>query len=155
SSNMNTLITVGTGAAFLFSLVATANPGLFVSRGVEPQVYYEAVILIIAFVLAGRALEARAKRQTSQALHRLIELQPATARVERDAIEIEVPIGAVTRGDVVVVRPGERVPVDGDVIDGTSAVDESMLTGESMPVNKSTGDRVYGGTVNRAGAFRL
>lgn len=155
SSNMNTLISVGTGAAFLFSIVATVDPGLFVRRGVEPQVYYEAVILIIAFVLAGRALEARAKRQTSLALHRLIELQPAVARVERGGVERELPIAEVIRGDVVVVRPGERVPVDGEVLDGTSAVDESMLTGESMPVNKSVGDRVFGGTVNRAGAFRL
>jgi P-type Cu+ transporter len=155
SSNMNTLISVGTGAAFLFSVAATVNPALFVRRGVEPQVYYEAVILIIAFVLTGRALEARAKRQTSLALHRLIDLQPATARVEREDAERELPIADVVRGDVVVVRPGERVPVDGDVIDGLSAVDESMLTGESMPVNKATGDRVFGGTVNRAGAFRL
>lgn len=155
SSNMNTLISVGTGSAFVFSVVATVNPGLFVRRGVEPQVYYEAVILIIAFVLAGRALEARAKRQTSLALHRLIELQPATARIERNGVEIELPIAEVTRGDVVVVRPGERVPVDGTVVEGTSAIDESMLTGESMPVNKGAGDHVFGGTVNRAGAFRL
>jgi Cu+-exporting ATPase len=155
SSNMNTLITVGTGAAFLFSVVATVSPGLFLRRGVEPQVYYEAVILIIAFVLTGRALEARAKRQTSLALHRLIDLQPATARVERDGIEAEVPIADVARRDVVLVRPGDRIPVDGVVVDGTSAVDESMLTGESMPVNKAAGDHVFGGTVNRAGAFRL
>jgi Cu+-exporting ATPase len=155
SSNMNTLISVGTGAAFLFSVVATVNPGLFVRHGVEPQVYYEAVILIIAFVLAGRAMEARAKRQTSLALHRLIELQPATARVERDGVEHDLPIAEVVRGDVIVVRPGERVPVDGEVVDGSSAIDESMLTGESMPVTKRTGDHVYGGTVNRAGAFRL
>ena len=118
------------------------------------KVYYEAVILIIAFVLAGRALEARAKRQTSLALHRLIELQPPTARVERAGAAIDLPVGEVVRGDVVLVRPGERVPVDGEIVDGTSAVDESMLTGESMPTNKSVGDRVFGGTVNRAGAFR-
>ena len=155
SSDMNTLISVGTGAAFLFSLTATVNPGLFASRGVVPQVYFEAVILIIAFVLAGRALEARAKRQTSLALHRLIELQPATARVQRGGVELDLPIGQVIRGDIVIVRPGERVPVDGEIVEGTSAVDESMLTGESMPVNKASGDRVFGGTVNRAGAFHM
>jgi Cu+-exporting ATPase len=155
SSDMNTLISVGTGAAFLFSLTATLSPGIFLRHGVEPQVYYEAVILIIAFILAGRALEARAKRQTSVALRRLIELQPATARVIRDGREHEIPIEQVVRGDIIVVRPGERIPVDGEIVDGASAVDESMLTGESMPVSKAKGDRVFGGTVNRVGAFQV
>ncbi len=155
SSDMNTLISVGTGAAFLFSLTATVSPGTFIRHGVEPQVYYEAVILIIAFILAGRALEARAKRQTSDALRRLIELQPATARVIRDGREHEIPIEQVVRGDVALVRPGERIPVDGEVTEGASAVDESMLTGESMPLNKEPGDRVFGGTVNRTGAFHV
>jgi Cu+-exporting ATPase len=155
SSDMNTLISVGTGAAFLFSLTATLSPGTFIRHGVEPQVYYEAVILIIAFILAGRALEARAKRQTFDALRRLIELQPATARVIRDGREQQIPIEQVVRGDVALVRPGERIPVDGEVTEGASAVDESMLTGESMPVNKEPGDRVFGGTVNRTGAFHV
>ncbi|HVX39887.1 MAG TPA: heavy metal translocating P-type ATPase [Gemmatimonadaceae bacterium] len=154
SADMNTLISVGTGAAFIFSLVATLDPGLFLARGLQPQVYYEAVILIIAFILAGRALEARAKRQTSQALRRLIDLQPATARIQRNTSEIDVPVSTVQHGDIVIVRPGERVPVDGEILDGETAVDESMLTGESMPVSKRAGDRVFGGTVNRAGAFR-
>jgi Cu+-exporting ATPase len=155
SSDMNTLISVGTGAAFLFSLTATLSPATFVRHGVEPQVYYEAVILIIAFILAGRALEARAKRQTSIALRRLIELQPATARVVRDGRELEIPIEQVAHGDIAVVRPGERIPIDGEIVEGASAVDESMLTGESMPVNKTEGDRVFGGTVNRTGAFQV
>ncbi len=154
SADMNTLISVGTGAAFLFSVVATIDPGAFVRNGVAPHVYYEAVMLIIAFILAGRSLEARAKRQTSRALHGLAELQPETARVLRDGTERDVSIGEVRRGDVVVVRPGERIPVDAEVVEGASAVDESMLTGESMPVAKGRGDRVFGGTVNRSGAFQ-
>jgi len=153
SADMNTLISVGTGAAFVFSAFATVSPGTFSRNGVAPQVYYEAVILIIAFILAGRALEARAKRQTTLALRRLVDLKPTRARVVRDGSEQELPIEAVRRGDLVVVRPGERVPVDGQVAEGTSAVDESMLTGESMPVSKAPGDRVFGGTVNRTGAF--
>jgi len=154
SADMNTLISVGTGSAFLFSLVETVNPDLFLRRGMAPQVYYEAVVFIIAFVLAGRALEARAKRQTSLALRRLTELQPTTARVMRGETEVDVAIETVVRGDIIVVRPGERVPVDGELVEGSSAVDESMLTGESMPVTKAPGDRVFGGTMNRAGAFR-
>jgi P-type Cu+ transporter len=153
SADMNTLISVGTLAAFTFSLVATVNPGLFARHGVEPQVYYEAVILIIAFILGGRAMEARAKRQTSTALRKLIALQPATARVVRNSVEVELPIEQVQRGDEIVVRPGERIPVDAEIVEGTSAVDESMLTGESMPVDKKSGSRVFGGTVNRTGAF--
>ncbi|MEO7083381.1 MAG: heavy metal translocating P-type ATPase [Gemmatimonadaceae bacterium] len=154
SADMNTLVSVGTLAAFLFSATATIDPGLFSRRGVVPQVYYEAVVLIIAVVLAGRALEARAVHQTSNALRRLIGLQPKAARIERDGVEVDVPMEQVRHGDVVIVRPGERVPVDGTVVAGTSAIDESMLTGESMPVSKATGDRVFGGTVNGTGAFR-
>ena len=154
SANMNTLVAVGTSAAFLFSVVATAAPGVLMRAAVTPQVYFEAVTLIIAFVLAGRALEARAKRQTSRAIRQLIDLQPARAHILRDDQEIEVDVQAVRPGDVVVVRPGERIPVDASVVSGESAVDESMLTGESMPVTKRAGDRVFGGTVNRTGAFQ-
>jgi Cu+-exporting ATPase len=153
SADMNTLVTLGTGAAFLFSLTVTVAPGLFISRGLPPDVYYEAVIIIIALVLVGRTLEARAKRQTSAALRTLMKLQPQTARVLRDGRETEVPIGDVRRGDTVIVKPGERIPVDGEIASGTSAVDESMLTGESMPVTKRPGDRVMGGTLNTTGAF--
>ena len=154
SADMNTLIAVGTGAAFLFSVLATVAPGFFTSRGVAPDVYYEAVILIIALILVGNALEARAKRQTAAALRALASLQPRTARVQRDGVELDLPIEQVRSGDVVAVRPGERLPVDGEVTTGTSAVDESMLTGESIPVLKSVGDGVIGGTVNRTGTFR-
>lgn len=154
SADMNTLIAVGTGAAFVYSVVATAFPQFFISRGVTPDVYYEAVIIIIALILAGNALEARAKKQTSAALRALVNLQPKTARVVRGDVEVDVPVESVAAGDTVIVRPGERVPVDGQVVSGSSAVDESMLTGESMPVSKGVGDRVVGGTINRTGAFR-
>jgi Cu+-exporting ATPase len=154
AADMNTLVAVGTGAAFLYSVVATVAPGFFLARGLNPDVYYEAVAFIIALILVGNALEARAKRQTSSALRALVSLQPKTARVVRDGAEADVPVEEVRAGDVVVVRPGERVPVDGQVLDGTSAVDESMLTGESLPVSKGPGDRVIGATINRTGAFR-
>jgi Cu+-exporting ATPase len=156
SADMNTLVAVGTGAAFVYSLIATVAPGLFTRRGVAPDVYYEAVIIIIALVLTGRAFEARATRRTSAALHALAKLQPKTARVARegDAREVDVPIDDVRRDDVVLVRPGERIPVDGEIISGRSAVDESMVTGESIPVEKGPGARVIGGTLNTAGAFR-
>jgi Cu+-exporting ATPase len=156
SADMNTLIAVGTGAAFLYSVLATVAPGFFTSRGLSPDVYYEAVVLILAFILAGNALEARAKSRTSAALRGLIDLQPKTARVLRDGEggEADLPVEQVRSGDTVLVRPGERVPVDGEVLSGTSAVDESMLTGESLPVEKGPGDRVIGGTINRTGAFR-
>jgi Cu+-exporting ATPase len=154
SPDMNTLIAIGTGAAFLYSAIATVAPGLFRRYGVAPDVYYEAVIIIIALILTGNALEARAKRSTASALRALAGLQPKTARVERGGSDIDAPIEHVRRGDVVLVRPGERIPVDGEIITGESAVDESMITGESMPVSKKVGDRVTGGTINRTGAFR-
>ncbi|MES2178026.1 MAG: heavy metal translocating P-type ATPase [Gemmatimonadota bacterium] len=159
SADMNTLIAVGTGAAFVYSMVATIAPDFFVRRGVSPDVYYEAVVIIIALILTGNAFEARAKRQTSTALRSLVNLQPKTARVVRDgttgSAEIDIPVEAVVSGDIVLVRPGEGVPVDGEIVFGESAVDESMLTGESLPVAKRPGDRVIGGTLNRTGAFRF
>ena len=154
SADMNTLVAVGTLAAFLYSVVATLAPGFFLQHGVAPDVYYEAAIIIIALVLAGNTLEARAKRQTSAALRGLVALQPPTARIAGDAGERDVAVEDVRRGDTVVVRPGERVPVDGVVLAGASSVDESMLTGESLPVEKGPGDHVIGGTINRTGAFR-
>jgi Cu+-exporting ATPase len=155
SANMNTLVAVGTGAAFLYSVAATAVPDLFRRHGVQPDVYYEAVIIIIALVLVGNTLEARAKRQTSSALRALGSLQPATARLARADGTVDVPVDAVRGGDIVIVRPGERIPVDGEVVDGESTVDESMLTGEPMPVVKRPESMVIGGTVNRTGAFQL
>jgi Cu+-exporting ATPase len=158
TANMNTLVAVGTGAAFVYSVLATVAPGFFLRHGVAPDVYYEAVIIIIALVLAGNTFEARAKRRTSSALRALVHLQPKTARVVRDVngveTEVDAPIDSVMRGDTVVVRPGERIPVDGVIVAGRSAVDESMLTGESMPVEKGAGDRVIGGTINGTGSFR-
>ncbi len=155
SADMNTLVAVGTGAAYVYSVIATLAPGFFLARGVAADVYYEAVMLIIAFILTGNAFEARAKRNTASALRALVQLQPRTARVIRSLKEQDIPIEMVEAGDFVVVRPGERIPVDGVVHKGESAVDESMLTGESLPVAKKPGDRVIGGTINRTGAFRL
>jgi Cu+-exporting ATPase len=155
TSNMNTLIALGTGAAYVYSLIATFQPSLFTRNGMPADVYYEAVIIIIALILLGRAFEARAKKQTAAALRRLADLQPRTARVLRDGVEVDIAIEQVRAGDLVFVRPGERVPVDGLVAAGTSAVDESMLTGESMPVKKGPGDTVVGGTINKAGAFQF
>jgi Cu+-exporting ATPase len=155
AADMNTLVALGTGAAFIYSAIATAAPEFFASRGVAADAYYEAVLLIIAFILTGNAFEARAKRNTAEALRALVRLQPKTARVVRDGTESDVPIEAVRAGDIIVVRPGERVPVDGTVRDGESAVDESMLTGESLPVAKRAGDRVIGATINRTGSFTL
>ncbi|HLA89131.1 MAG TPA: heavy metal translocating P-type ATPase [Gemmatimonadaceae bacterium] len=154
SADMNTLIAVGTLAAYLFSVTATAAPGIFTRAGLMPDLYFEAVVIIIALILVGNALEARAKGETAGAIRRLIGLQPKTARVLRDGRETDLPVDQVVQGDVLLVRPGERIPVDGEVVSGSSAVDESMLTGEPMPVEKKTGDRVVGGTINRTGAFR-
>lgn len=154
SADMNTLIALGTGAAYVFSAATTLAPEYFSSRGVPPDGYYDAVVVIIALVLLGHTFEARAKRQTLAALRRLAALEPVSARVVRDGVEREIPLTDVRSGDVVAVRPGERMPVDGQVIGGTSAVDESMLTGESIPVPKATGDRVVGGTMNGLGALR-
>lgn len=147
SANMNTLIALGTGSAFLYSLVVTMRGG--------HEVYFEAAAVIIALILLGRTLEARARGKASEAIRRLRELQPKTARVARDGAERDIPIEQVLVGDVVIVRPGEKIPVDGTVREGDSAVDESMLTGESMPVDKQPGHTVYGGTINRSGSLRF
>ncbi len=155
AADMNTLVAVGTGAAFLYSAVATVTPGFFLRRGVAPDVYYEAVVLIIALILTGNMFEARAKTQTSSALRALVNLQPKTARVLRRDVETDIGVELVSADDTVIVRPGERVPVDGEILSGESAINESMLTGESMPVAKKPGDRVIGGTVNGTGAFRF
>jgi Cu+-exporting ATPase len=155
ATDMNTLIALGTGSAFLYSAIATLMPSVFTSRGMPADLYFEAVIVIIAFILTGNAFEARAKTRTTSALRALAQLQPKTARVVRDEREFDLPVEQLVAGDIISVRPGERVPVDGVLVDGESAVDESMITGESMPVSKYSGDRVIGGTINRLGAFRL
>ena len=154
SADMNTLIALGTGAAYLYSVAGTVAPGFFVARGLHPELYFEAVAAIIGLILLGSYFEARAKRQTTQALRALANLQPPTARVLRNLQEVEIPVSALERGDIFVVRPGERIAADGEVVSGSSAVDESMLTGESMPVPKGKGDRITGGTINRTGALK-
>jgi P-type Cu+ transporter len=154
-ADMNTLIAVGTGAAFLFSAVVTLFDDWFAARGVEPQVYFEPVAWIVALVLLGNLLEARAKGRASGAIRRLIGLRPSTARVLRGGRELDVPLGELRVGDEAVVRPGETVPADGVVLEGRSNVDESMLTGEPTPVAKAPGDPVVGATLNRNGAFRF
>ena len=155
-ADMNTLVALGTGAAFIYSFVATVWPTVLTRSGIAPNVYYEAVIFILGLVLAGRAIEAGARRKTSDALRRLVSLLPSTARVQQRGTDnwVEKPLDAVVRDDLLAVRPGERIPVDGVVVDGESDVDESMLTGEPLPVAKNSGDQVVGGTVNTTGAFR-
>jgi Cu+-exporting ATPase len=155
TSDMNTLIAVGTSAAYVYSLIATFFPGIFAIGGLMPAVYYDTAAVIITLILLGRLLEAIAKGQTSEAIKRLMGLRAKTARVLRGDAEIDVPVDEVIVGDIVVVRPGEKIPVDGMVLEGHSAVDESMLTGESMPVEKKEGDPVIGATVNKTGSFRF
>jgi Cu+-exporting ATPase len=155
SADMNTLIGVGTGAAMLYSTVATFAPGVFTGAGLPADVYYEAVSSIIALILLGRLLEARAKGRMSEAMRRLLDLAPKTARVFREGVEVEVPAAEVAVGDLVLVRPGEKVPVDGVVRTGHTAVDESMLTGEPVPVEKTEGDEVVGATINTTGAIMV
>jgi Cu+-exporting ATPase len=150
-ADMNTLIAVGTSAAYGYSLVATLAPGI----GLGHHLYYDTAAAIITLILLGRTLEARAKGRASEAIRRLAALQVKTARVLRDGRPQTVPIAEVVVGDIVLVRPGERLPVDGEVTRGQSAVDESMVTGESIPVEKAVGDAVTGGTVNLTGAFRF
>ena len=153
TADMNTLIGVGTGAAFLYSLVATAAPSVFLEAGLPADVYYEAVAAIIALVLLGRLLEARAKGRTSEAIRRLAALRAKLAHVLRDGHETDIPVEAVIVGDLVIVKPGEKIPVDGLVTEGASAVNESMLTGEPMPVAKKPGDEVIGATLNTTGSI--
>jgi Cu+-exporting ATPase len=154
SADMNTLVALGTGSAFIYSLIATVAPSLFARNGIAPNVYYEAVIFIVGLVLAGRAIEARATRKTSDALRRLVTLLPPTARVEQNGAWVEKSLDDVRTGEMVLIRPGERIPVDGVLVDGESEVDESMLTGEPFPVAKTVGENVVGGTVNTTGSFR-
>jgi P-type Cu+ transporter len=152
-TNMNTLVALGTGAAFAYSFAATLAPGLFVRYGLAPDVYYDAVLLILGFLLLGRWLDARAKRRTLDALHEFAKLQPQSARILRDGQEIEIPLAQVAAGDRVILRPGERVPVDGVVLSGETSIDESLITGESIPVPRQPGDRVIGGSLNFDGAL--
>ena len=169
AADMNTLIAIGTGAAYLYSIAATLAPRVFagatgrdVMAGMASTtgapmvpVYFEAASVIIALILLGRMLESRAKGQTSDAIRRLVSLQARTARVIRDGREMDIVVEEVVPGDIVIVRPGEKIPVDGVVEDGSSAIDESMLTGESLPVEKKAGDEIFGATLNKTGSFRF
>jgi Cu+-exporting ATPase len=154
-ANMNTLVALGTSAAYLYSTAAVAAPGLFAGAGGRADVYFDTSALIITLILLGRLLEMRARGRTNEAIKKLAGLRAKTARVVRDGEEQDIPVEDVEIGDVVVVRPGEKVPVDGRVVSGESAVDESMITGESIPVTKRTGDEVIGATINRTGSFRF
>src|SRR3989442_8747522 len=153
TADMNTLIGVGTGAAYLYSLVATFAPDVFAAAGLQADVYYEAVSAIIALILLGRLLEARARGRTSAAIRHLAGLRAKAAHVVREGREVAIPVEEVVPGDLVIVKPGEKIPVDGVVTEGASAVDESMLTGEPLPVAKKIGDEVIGATVNRSGSI--
>ena len=152
AADMNTLIAVGTGSAYVYSVTALLT-NMRDAMGMPAPVYFEAAAVIIALILLGRMLEARAKGRTSEAIKRLIGLQPRNASVVRAGREVEIPIEAVIPGDMIIVRPGEKIPVDGIVREGVSTIDESMLTGESLPVDKTAGDTVFGGTINRTGSF--
>jgi Cu+-exporting ATPase len=154
-ANMDTLIASGTLAAFIYSLVATFLPGLFEAGGLRPEVYYDTAAIIITLILLGRFLEAKAKGQASEAIKKLMGLAPKTARVIRDGVEKDIPISEVVVGDLIIVRPGEKIPVDGKIVEGTSTLDESMVTGESIPLEKGVGDPVIGATINKTGSFTM
>lgn len=153
SADMNTLIALGAGAAYIYSLIATFWPHAFAAAGVIPEVYFDTSAMIITFILLGRWLEARARGRASEAIQRLMALAPPRASVRRNGMEQEIPLSQVRVGDLIVVRPGEKIAVDGVVVEGASAVDESMLTGESLPVSKGPGEEVWGATLNTIGSL--
>jgi Cu+-exporting ATPase len=155
TSDMNTLIAVGTSVAYFYSLIAVIFPGLFATGALEPHLYFDTSAMIITLILLGRFLEARARGQTSEAIKRLIGMQPKTALVVHEGEQREIPVEDVRVGDLILVRPGERIPVDGVVREGYSSIDESMITGESIPVEKKVGDEVIGATINKTGSFQF
>ena len=155
STNMDTLVALGTGAAFLFSTFNTVFPEYLLSKGLQPHVYFEAATVIISLILLGRYFEEKAKSRTSDSIKKLMGLKVKTARVLRNHKEIEIPIEEVQKGDILIIRPGEKIPVDGMVTDGESTIDESMITGESIPVEKTKGGRVIGATINKTGSFKM
>ena len=155
TSNMDTLVAVSTGIAYTFSVFNLLFPDFWLSRGIEPHIYFEAASVIIAFILLGRLLEERAKQNTSSAIKKLIGLQPKTVTLIVDSDECTVPITAVQKGDTILVKPGERIAVDGMVVTGESYVDESMLNGEPVPLHKQSGEKVFAGTINQKGTFRF
>ncbi len=156
TADMNTLIALGTSAAYLYSVAMTFMPHLFmVGHGMQTHVYYETSVVIITLIILGRLLEARARGQTSAAIRALMGLRPKTARVLRNGVAEDVPVETVKTGELVLVRPGEQIPVDGRIVEGYSSIDESMLTGESLPVEKTAGDEGFGATLNKTGSFTL
>ncbi|OLP16370.1 copper-translocating P-type ATPase [Leptolyngbya sp. 'hensonii'] len=155
SATMDTLIVLGTSAAYFYSLLVTSVPLSLPNQGAMPEVYYESATIVITLVLLGRLLEQRARSQTTAAIYKLMGLQARTAHVIRHNQEVEIPVQVVQVGDVVLVRPGEKVPVDGEILEGSSTIDESMITGESIPVSKQPGDEVIGATINKTGSFRF
>jgi len=155
TADMNTLVSVGTSAGYIYSVLVTFTPRLFAAEGLEAGVYFETVAILHTLIILGRFLEARAKGRTSEAIKKLMGLQAKTARVMRNGQEVDIPVEEVRVGDIIVVRPGEKIPVDGIVREGASAVDESMLTGESLPVEKRAGSEVFGATLNKTGSFRF
>ncbi len=155
TATMDTLVAIGTGTAYLYSLFPTFFPQWFINKGFNPDVYFEAAAVIIALILLGGLLQNRAKGQTSEAIRKLMGLQARTARVIRNGQEVDIPIAEVVVGDVILVRPGEKIPVDGEIIDGSSTIDEAMVTGESVPVKKQPGDEVIGATINKTGSFKF
>ena len=155
AATMDTLIALGTSAAFFYSVFATVFPSFFVNQGLMPEVYYETAAVVITLILLGQWLENRAKGQTSDAIRKMMGLQAKDARVIRDGREIDVPINEVQIGDIILVRPGEKIPVDGEIISGNSTIDEAMVTGESIPVKKQPGDEVIGATINKTGSFKF
>ncbi|MEO2064049.1 heavy metal translocating P-type ATPase [Christiangramia sp.] len=154
-ANMDTLVALSTGIAFLFSVFNTFFPEFWLSRGIEPNVYYEAATVIITFISLGKLLEEKAKSNTSSAIKKLMGLQPKTLKIIENGEEKEIPISSVQVGQTILVRPGEKIPVDGEVSKGSSYVDESMITGEPVPVQKSQGEKVFAGTVNQKGSFQF
>lgn len=155
TATMDTLIALGTLAAFSYSITVTLNPTFFIAQGLQPEVYYEVSVIVITLILLGKLFENRAKGETSDAIRKLIGLQAKTARVLRDGQESDIPIEDVLINDIVLVRPGEKIPVDGEAIAGNSTVDESMVTGESIPIEKKVGDRVIGATMNKSGSLQI
>jgi Cu+-exporting ATPase len=155
NATMDTLIALGTAAAYFYSLFVTLFPGFLIVQGLTPAVYYEVAAIVITLILLGRLFENRAKGQTSEAIRKLMGLQARTARIVRNGKEQEVLINEVLPGDIVAVRPGEKIPVDGEIINGSSTIDESMVTGESVPVKKQADDEVIGATINKTGSFQF
>jgi len=155
TADMNTLIAVGTSAAYFYSAVVTIFPAYFTQHGFQTQLYFDSAAVIITLIILGRLFEAKAKGKTSESIKKLLKLQAKTARIIRDNMEVEIPIEQVKVGDIIVVRPGEKIPVDGTVTDGYSSVDESMISGESIPVEKKKGDEVIGATMNKTGMLKF